>query len=170
MDSRYLYEVRPLRPITISGGKSLRRPSSMQLTKEEVKTFLKYGPVYRKFTGEDVPPIKVTGDNLDQLHQPVYHGVTETKVEEPIIPEVVNKPEEHVIKNLIEAESSGPKNTQIPDTQIVDPSKDETVDSVQSPIADAEASVVEEDKEDTQEQLQEVVDDTDKSDDEEEEE
>lgn len=67
-DKRFMYEIRPLKPIKdLIPGKLLSRPCSMQLTKDEVLLCMKYGPVYRKIDGRT--PVKVTGDNLDELHK-----------------------------------------------------------------------------------------------------
>ena len=46
MDERFLYEVRPLRPIMIPGQPGKKKPFVALLTKEEVKTYMAYGPVY----------------------------------------------------------------------------------------------------------------------------
>ena len=64
---RYLYEVRPFRPVSF-GGVSIRRACSMQLTKEEVMMFMGYGPVYRKFANTDIEPIIVTGKQIGRAH------------------------------------------------------------------------------------------------------
>lgn len=72
MDTRYLYEVRPVRPINI-GGKYIRRPCSMQLTKSEVLEFMKSASVYRRFSNINMEPIRVTGECLDILHQATYN-------------------------------------------------------------------------------------------------
>ena len=64
---RFRYQVTPFTPINnLIKGKSLRRPFSSDLTKEEVMLCMKCGPVYRVFPGKT--PIRVTGSNIDQLH------------------------------------------------------------------------------------------------------
>lgn len=64
---RFLYEIHPHRPIkNLIPGRSIIKPCSMKLTKEEVLTCMKSGPVFRAFPGKDL--IRVTGSNLDQLH------------------------------------------------------------------------------------------------------
>lgn len=68
-NTRYTYEIRPTRPINI-GGKPIRQPSSMLLTKSEVVSYMKYGPVYRKYVEKNVPPVRVTLSNLNNLHHP----------------------------------------------------------------------------------------------------
>lgn len=65
MEERFLYEIRPVRPIIINGRRT-RRACSLNLTKDEVKEYLASANVYRRFGGTDV--VKVTGANLDQLH------------------------------------------------------------------------------------------------------
>ena len=67
MDDRFMYQIRPRKPIVnLIPGKGIRKPMSIKLTKEEVKKCIGYGPVYRAFPS--IPPIRVTGSNLDSLH------------------------------------------------------------------------------------------------------
>lgn len=64
---KFRYQVTPFTPINdLIRGKSLRRPFSSDLTKEEVFICMKHGPVYRILPGQ--APIRVTGSNIDQLH------------------------------------------------------------------------------------------------------
>jgi len=64
---RYTYHIHPHRTITnVIPGKGIRRPMGLKLTKEEVLKCLACGPVYRVFPG--IPPIRVTGSNLNDLH------------------------------------------------------------------------------------------------------
>lgn len=68
-DIRYLYEVRPRRPVRIPGKRATLVRQSVQLTKSEVKEYMKAGPVYRKsVTGQ---LFQVTGENLDKLHRSI---------------------------------------------------------------------------------------------------
>ncbi len=67
MDDRFMYQIRPRKPIiNLIPGKGIRKPMSLKLTKEEVKKCISYGPDYRAFPS--IPPIRVTGSNLDTLH------------------------------------------------------------------------------------------------------
>lgn len=72
MDIRYSYEVRPRRPIKIAGGvRPIVRACVVQLTKEEVKEYMKKGAnVYRKFP--DGTTMKITGENLNACHASKY--------------------------------------------------------------------------------------------------
>lgn len=71
MNNKYLYEIRPITPIKdLIPGRVIYKSCSMQLTIDEVKKCMTYGPVYRKFPGET--PIRVTGENLDIMHQKVF--------------------------------------------------------------------------------------------------
>jgi hypothetical protein len=65
MEKRFLYEIRPVRPVNIN-GRITRVPTSINLTKAEVKQYMAYGAVYRRFGATDL--VKVTGANLDSLH------------------------------------------------------------------------------------------------------
>src|SRR5574344_346869 len=99
-DTRYLYEVRPVKPIIIS-GKSLRVPCSVQLTKEEVLEYMKSATIYRRFAASE--PIRVTGENIDVVHQQTYNPnyksvisvptISIPKVEVPVVSVVTQKPE-----------------------------------------------------------------------------
>lgn len=81
-DTRYLYEVRPVRPIIIS-GKSIRIPCSIQLTKAEVIEYMKSAAIYRRFSNSE--PVRVTGENLDALHQQTYNPNFKSVVSVPTI-------------------------------------------------------------------------------------
>ena len=107
MDDRFMYQIRPRKPIVnLIPGKGIRKPMSIKLTKEEVKKCIGYGPVYRAFPS--IPPIRVTGSNLDSLHvseeeylnkdkkEIKQSNSTEKVVEEPIQEVVV--PEEPKIE------------------------------------------------------------------------
>ena len=66
---RFLYEVKPLRPIRKPGQSEIRRPFVALLTIDEVKEYMKYGPVYRKYADVNKEMIKVTGENIAKLHR-----------------------------------------------------------------------------------------------------
>lgn len=104
MAERYLYEVRPVKPIII-GNTSIRRPCSIQLTKEEVKEYMHSASIYRKFTDVNIEPIKVTGENLDSLHRKSFKSEAKVfsvpKVELPK-EEKVEIPEEEKKEEVIE--------------------------------------------------------------------
>ena len=68
---RFRYQVTPFKPINnLIPGKSLRRPFSSDLTKEEVFLCMKCGPVFRVMP-DNKPAIRVTGSNIDQLHREI---------------------------------------------------------------------------------------------------
>lgn len=67
-NERYLYEVRPRRPVNIPGQRATMTRRTLQLTKDEVKEYMKNGPVYRKSTKGEI--IQVTGGTLEKLHAP----------------------------------------------------------------------------------------------------
>lgn len=89
MSERFLYEVHPVRPFVSPDGKQIKRACSIQLTKEEVKEYLKKGTVYRKFSGSNTKMERVTLSNLDSLHVRVK-GEDQSVVE----PTPVVEPEE----------------------------------------------------------------------------
>lgn len=68
INDTYTYSIYPNRPIRdLIPGKSIKRPISLQLTKDEVIHCMEYGPVYRVFPGKK--PIRVIGSELDNLHK-----------------------------------------------------------------------------------------------------
>lgn len=88
---RYMYEVRPYKPISnLIPGKTIWRAQTLKLTKEEVIKCMNNAHVYRHFPGK--PLIKVTKSNLDELHvsslegkkEKVPYDKTENTVEAPI--------------------------------------------------------------------------------------
>ena len=94
---RFVYEIRPIKPIKdLIPGQCIRRACSMQLTEKEALLCMQYGSVWRKFPGMD--PLKVTGDNLHLMHrdsfgaQPVQlnndikiEEVVETHIDTPVV-------------------------------------------------------------------------------------
>ncbi len=140
-NERYLYEIRPIKPIKdLIPGKLIKKPCSMQLTKDEVLHCMKYGSVWRRFTGKD--PLKVTGNNLDFMHRSVYSDyikpVDQKKAEES---EIVKA--EEVIEQSIEEENialeESPKESEeelqnssntTAEEELVESSEDITVDEV----------------------------------------
>lgn len=112
---KYLYEVRPNRPVVNKQGRTTRCPFSDLLTKEDVMGYMKSANIWRRFPDGVV---RVTGQNLDLLHRESMNNnyeenlsnsevkvtVVEPKEEEEVIPvetveevadtkEVVEEPE-----------------------------------------------------------------------------
>lgn len=149
-NERYLYEIRPIKPIKdLIPGKLIKKPCSMQLTKDEVLHCMKYGSVWRRFTGKD--PLKVTGNNLDFMHRSVYSDY--------IKPEDQKKAEE-VIEQSVEEENialeESPKESEeelqnssntTAEEELVESSEDITVDEV----------AVEDNSDNTEETIEETV-------------
>lgn len=109
MESSFLYEFRPTRP-TLLPGQSLRtnKPVSLNLTKVEVMDYMKYGPLYRRFTDANVNPIKVTGTNLSKLHVATYaeyEALMKTPVTVNMKTESIKEQELEEPKKLNEEES-----------------------------------------------------------------
>lgn len=93
MSNKFLYEVRPVKPVVTPDGRAKRRPFSSLLSKEEVMEYMKSANIYRRFV-DATEPIKVTGETLDSLHREKFNIVVETicKVNEPKL-EYINTPE-----------------------------------------------------------------------------
>lgn len=92
MSNKFLYEVRPVKPVVTPDGRAKRRPFSSLLSKEEVMEYMKSANIYRRFA-DTTEPIKVTGETLDSLHREKFNMVVETicKVDEPKL-EYINTP------------------------------------------------------------------------------
>lgn len=93
---RYMYHIHPRKPIVgLFPGRAIRKPMGIKLTKDEVLKCMACGPVYRAFPS--IPPIKVTGSNLDSLHvsEEEYlnkpsnstEKVIEEQIQTPVVPE-----------------------------------------------------------------------------------
>lgn len=71
---RFLYEIRPIRPIkNLIPDKEIMKACSIHLTKEEVLMCLPNAVVWRKFPNRS--PIKVTRENLDKLHMKRFSDI-----------------------------------------------------------------------------------------------
>lgn len=75
---KYTYKVMPRIPIRGIGKSIIRKPTVLNLEKEEVGFCLNHGPVYRKFDENTL--VRVYRENIERLHQKEY--VTEEEVEE----------------------------------------------------------------------------------------
>lgn len=93
---KFKYIVRPSIPIRGVFGRTIHKETLMELEKEEVKTCLKHGPVFRRFDLSN--SVKVTLLNLDRLHNekfiPENEWNTETPVVETVTPEVTSEEKE----------------------------------------------------------------------------
>ena len=69
MNERFLYEIKPVRPISLPGKPKMKHATCALLTKEEVMEYMKYGAIYRKYADPNMPPVRVTGENIHTLHK-----------------------------------------------------------------------------------------------------
>jgi len=117
-DTRYAYTLNPLRPIKgIAGLRVIRTGTTLRLTKEEVKIAMKNGHVYRRFANEGINQ-RVTGDNLDRLHNEKYMTEKEYKTfleEANSIVDVENKSDiETVVDDSVEVSDNEPVEVEDP--------------------------------------------------------
>ena len=129
---RFRYQVTPFRPITnLIPGKSLRRPFSSDLTKEEVMLCMKCGPVFRIVPNK--PPIRVTGANINQLHKEnIYENASEKDVKGNVIAVV----EKYKIKDTAVTEE--PK-TEAPTEVIPEEKQEATEEKVEEVVTEVES-------------------------------
>lgn len=142
-NTRYTYEIRPTRPINI-GGKPIRQPSSMLLTKSEVVSYMKYGPVYRKYVEKNVPPVRVTLSNLNNLHHPYGWKPVAATVENVNKVATVIPPTVKNIKDIIISEKEHPQPINKFDFDEVDPDE---VEETEKSISETLKAVQEKKKE-----------------------
>lgn len=76
---KYLYEVRPNRPVVNKEGRTTRCPFSDLLTKEDVMGYMKSANIWRRFPDGVV---RVTGQNLDLLHREKMDKVNSSEMNE----------------------------------------------------------------------------------------
>lgn len=109
---KYMYEIRPVKPIVTLEGRSLRRPSTMLLELEEVYHYSKLAAVWRKYP-DTTTLVKVGGLNTAAAHCATYaeylenmkkisQGETITVQDEPKAEEVA--PEVPVVEEQAEEE------------------------------------------------------------------
>lgn len=130
---KYLYEVRPVKPVITPEGRSTRRPFSSLLSKEEVMGYMRSCSIYRRFSNA-IAPVRVTGSNLDELHRDSISG---TIIENEKIAEVPldEKP------NDIDYVSFDKPNEELP---IEEPTENVEVPVEQEQVAEESVDTVEE--------------------------
>lgn len=125
-NERFLYEIRPIKPIKdLIPGKGIKAPCSMQLTKEEALHCMKYGSVYRNFSDSGMNPIRVTGSTIDRLHNAKF--ISEDEWMKKIGKEIVSEQQEeestveetHVEEVPVTTEEVVEENTIVEETPIV---------------------------------------------------
>jgi hypothetical protein len=142
----------------IIAGKSIRRASSVLLTKDEVLEFMQHCPVYRYFSNENIPPIKVTGENLSILHQAVYNP-NAIPVEEASEKTVTEEPRKNII-HVEEINTTPAPVVQTPTETVIPKNMTEEESESTSDASEDEQHVEEsEEEETTEESTEEVVED-----------
>ena len=101
---RFLYEVRPNRPIHIPGQSGIKKPFVSLLTLDEVREYMKYGPVYRKYADPNKEMVRVTGENMNKLHSAADDKPVGGAVSVAEILDKIAEKEAPVIKEVVEAE------------------------------------------------------------------
>ena len=137
---KYLYEVRPVKPVHTPEGRSTRCPFSVLLSKEEVIGYMRSCTIYRRFP--DIAPIRVTGSNLDDLHRERY--VKETSLVEPKLEE---KPK---ADNFVKFDEENP-NTEEPVEEVIEE------ENKQEEISVEEVAPINDSVEVTEELVEEVI-------------
>lgn len=93
-EAKYRYEIHPRIPMRNVLDKAIIKPTTVELTLDQVKECLKYGPVYRRFNADHIE--KVTLFNIDALHAEKYDSSAiknEVAKEEPKKPSIKFKEE-----------------------------------------------------------------------------
>lgn len=143
MSNKFLYEVRPVKPVVTPDGRSMRRPFSSLLSKEEVTAYMKAANIYRRFP-DITEPIKVTGATLDELHREKFNvTVMEAPVEESPEGEITGEeiidtpenPEKGIEEVVEETPVEEPVVKDVQEEEVIEPESEEVVE---------ESSVIEE--------------------------
>lgn len=127
---KYLYEVRPNRPVVNKEGRITRCPFSDLLTKEDVMGYMKSANIWRRFPDGVV---RVTGQNLDLLHREKMDKVNSSEMNEE------NLSDSEVKVTIVE-----PKEEEVIPAEIVEKANETAKEVVEEP--EVETSI-EEDKE-----------------------
>lgn len=157
MSNKFLYEVRPVKPVVTPDGRAKRRPFSSLLSKEEVMEYMKSANIYRRFT-DATGPIKVTGETLDSLHREKFNMDINTPCinysdeEIPVISEAVKV--EYSVTEEAETEEQVVEDTTMDiittNEEEIDASEEtveeEYVEEVEDKIEESETDVIEETK------------------------
>ncbi len=91
---KYLYEVRPNRPVVNKQGRTTRCPFSDLLTKEDVMGYMKSANIWRRFPDGVV---RVTGQNLDLLHRESMNNTYEENLSNSEVKVTVVEPKEEEV-------------------------------------------------------------------------
>lgn len=159
MSNKFLYEVRPVKPVVTPDGRAKRRPFSSLLSKEEVMEYMKSANIYRRFT-DATGPIKVTGETLDSLHREKFNMdintpeslETESVEEIPAISEAIKV--EYPVTKEAETEEQVVEDTTMDiittNEEEIDASEEtveeEYAEEVEDKIKESETDIVEETK------------------------
>lgn len=132
MNERFLYEVKPIRPTAMPSKQKTKKPFVALLTKEEVKEYMQFGAVYRKYTDPNKEMVRVTGLNIDSLHHTMPEDGKPNKPVSDIIP--------------LEKEIVEPVKVELPKEE-EDVTKKSNVEESTTPVVNEVSEVKEEDKE-----------------------
>ena len=154
-EPKFRYEIHPRIPMRNVLDKAIIKPTTVELTIEQVKECLKYGPVYRRFNADHIE--KVTLATLDKLHTAKFGAVVPEKKEEPKVEEV--KEEAPVVDEKVE--EPAPVEEKVEETPVAEEKVEEVV--VETPVVEEpkvdevkeEAPVVEEKVEEKVEEVKE---------------
>ena len=154
-ETKYRYEIHPRIPIRKLFNKVIAKDTTMELTIEEVRECLKFGPVYRRFDAANV--IRVTVDNIEDLHREFFKkpavpvapkpveaapAVEEKKVEEAVAPVVEETP---VVEEKVE-ESAPVEETAVVEDHVDEKTEEAPVvteEPVAEPVVEEQAEVTE---------------------------
>lgn len=164
MSERYLYEIRPVRPISIPGKPKMRQSTCALLTKEEVLEYMKYGAIYRKYADPNMAPVKVTGENIGLLHRdpksPIPAKPTPKVVESTLVEVKAAEVVEEKVEPKKEKEEESTPVIVADDSSEVEESAEEIVEATEEETEEVEEEVVETVEEEIETEEVEELDET----------
>ena len=164
-EAKFRYEIHPRIPMRNVLDKAIIKPTTVELTLDQVKECLKYGPVYRRFNADHIE--KVTLFTIDALHQEKFdpEAVANSKVaKEPPAPKKVTiKFKEEPKPQPITEEKKEESASAVEESKAEEPTVEEVKE--EAPVVEEvkEAEPIEEKAEEvapTEEKVEEKVEDT----------
>lgn len=154
---RFLYSVYPKKPIKglLPNGRSVNGPKSLQLTKEEAISCMKFGTVYRRYA--DNRNERVTTINIDRLHNDTFITEEEWKKKENV-KETVQQVEE-VKETVAEKEKPVEPVKEVKSEPVV-----ESVEESKTEDTEDTEEVTENENMDNSEEVEEVVEEENETD------
>lgn len=154
-DAKFRYEIHPRIPMRNVLDRAIIKPTTVELTLDQVKECLKYGPVYRRFNADHIE--KVTLFTINALHQEKFDAEAIAAGNKPTA-EKKEEPKKVIIKFREE-----PKPAPVVEEKKEEPAKEEIKEEAPVEKVKEEVPAVEEKVEEVapvEEKIEEKVEET----------